>query len=63
MPRNEQELDEAFRRAKANMEVEGFTFTKKDEARIKDVLRGVKSKAQILDEMKKEYHSSSGEAL
>lgn len=58
--RTENELHEAYERAKANLEIEGFTFSEKDEQRIKDVIRGIKTKKQIIEEIKEEYHSSGG---
>lgn len=58
--RNEKELDEAYQRAKANLEIEGFTFSEKDGQRIKDVFLGNKTKEQVIEEIKDEYHTSGG---
>ena len=55
---NDKELEEAYQRAKANLEVEGFSFTEKDGERIKEVVRGTKTREQILKEIKDEFFSS-----
>lgn len=47
-------LDEAYRQAKHQLELEGFVFTEEDENNIKAVLNGKMTRQKLIKQLKKE---------
>lgn len=50
---NPEQLERAWKQAKASAEIEGFRFTPEDERIIKDVASGKMTRQQLLDLHKK----------